>query len=213
LNASQQLKIQFSWRALTSMCLSVVFVVMVVSGVILFLAPSTRVAREVNWQVWRLAKGDWQNLHLVFSALFLVVATVHTVFNWRPMLNYLKMRATERRGIRWEWLAALVLGVLVWMGTRCELPPFSWLLDWRTTFHGGQCGATSSPEHSAARGQGGFGQKTLAQYCTEQGLNLNAALARLQTKGIKASGTDTFRRIADENGLERPSEIPKLLEP
>ena len=203
----------FSWRALTSMCLSVVFVVMVVSGVILFLAPSTRVAREVNWQVWRLAKGDWQNLHLVFSVLFLVVAIVHTAFNWRPMLNYLKMRAAERCGIRWEWLVALALGTLIWAGTHSKLPPFSWLLDWRETLHGGQCGAPSSPEHSPARGQGGFGQKTLAQYCVEQGLNLDTVLARLQAKGIKASGSDTFRHIADKNNLERPSEIPKLIEP
>jgi len=210
---NQQLKIQFSWRALTSMCMSVAFLAMVVSGGILFLAPSTRVAREVNWQVWGLAKGDWQNLHLVFSALFFVVAIVHTVFNWRLMLNYLKMRVAERRGIRWEWLVALVLGALIWAGTRSKLPPFTWLLDWRETLHGSQCGVTSSPEHSPTRGQGGFGQKTLAQYCVEQGLNLDAAVARLRAKGIKASGGDTFRLIADKNNLERPSEIPKLLEP
>jgi len=213
LNATQQLKIQFSWRALTSMCMSVAFLAMVVSGVVLFLAPSTRVARDTNWQMCGLNKSAWLDLHLAFSVAFLVVALIHLVFNWRPMVNYLKMRAAERRGIRWEWLVALMLGALVWMGTRRELAPFSWLLDWRTTFHGGQCGDGSSPGHSAARGQGGFGQKTLAQYCTEQGLNLDAALARLQAKRIKASGTDTFRRIADENGYERPSEIARILQP
>jgi len=210
---NQQLRTRFSWRALTSLCVAVSFLAMVISGMALFFAPSTRIAHEINWQMCGLAKSSWQDLHNVFSTLFLIAALIHTVFNWRPLMNYLKMRAAECRAIRWEWLVALVLGVLVWMGTRSELPPFSVLLDWREKFHGGHCWQSeASSDHSPARGQGGFGQKTLAEYCAEQGLNLDAALARLQAGGIKARGADTFRQLADKNGYDRPSEIIRLLQ-
>jgi hypothetical protein len=209
---NSQTRPQFSGRALTSTCAAVSFLAMVISGVAMFLAPSTRIAREINWQMWGLSKAAWQDLHLVFSALFLIVALIHTVYNWRPMVNYLKARAAKHRGIRWEWPAALVLGALMWVGTRREMAPFSWLLDWRERFHGGQCETSPAPDHAVAQRKGGFGQKTLAQYCTEQGVNLDAAIARLQANGIKASKSDTLRQLADNNGRERPSEIIRLLQ-
>jgi hypothetical protein len=131
------------------------------------------------------------------------------------MLNYVKSRATQRPGFRWEWIVALLLSVVVFVGVRREAPPFSWLLDWRATFHGSHShGARSPRAETGGESQhgGGFGQKTLAQYCAEQGLNLDTTLARLQASGIKALGTDTFRQLADKNGYDRPSEITRLLQ-
>ncbi len=212
---TEQTRPRFSWRALTSMCVAFAFVVLVGSGIGLFLAPSMRLARDTNWQMWGLTKPEWLDLHLVFSALFLIVTVIHTFFNWRPLVTYLKNRATQRPGFRWEWIVALLLSVVVFVGVRREAPPFSWLLDWRVTFHGGHSHGARSPRAEIggeSRQGGGFGQKTLAQYCAEQGLNLDTTLARLQAVGIKARGTDTFRNIADENGYDRPSEITRLLQ-
>lgn len=204
---------RFSWRTLTSLAMAFAFLMLAVSGVMLFLAPSTRIARDTGWQMWGLTKTGWQDLHIVFSALFLIVAVIHTVFNWRPLLNYLEVRVSEHRGIRWEWLVALLLSALAWLGTRREMPPFAWLLDWRQKFHGGLCAISSPAEDFTAKGQAGFGRKTLAQYCADRGLNLDAALLRLNARGIKASGADTLRRIADANGYDRPSDIIRLLQP
>jgi len=207
---------RFSWRALISMCVAFSFVVLVGSGVALFLAPSMRLARDTNWQMWGLTKPEWLDLHLVFSALFLIVAMVHTFFNWRPLVTYLKDRATQRPGFRWEWIVALLLSVVVFVGVRREAPPFSWLLDWRVTFHGGHFHGARSPRPEMggeAQHGGGFGQKTLAQYCAEQRLDIETALARLQANGIKARGPTTLRQLADENGYDRPSEIIRLLQP
>ena len=212
---TEQTKPRFLWRALTSLCVVLSFAVMVGSGIALFLAPSMRLARDTNWQMWGLTKPEWLDIHLVFSMLFLIVAVLHTFFNWRPLVAYLRNRATQRPGFRWEWIVALLLSVMVFVGVRQEVPPFSWLLDWRVTFHGGHFQGAMSPRSktgSAAQRGGGFGQKTLAQYCAEQGLNLDTALARLQASGIKARGTDTFRQLADENGYDRPSEITRLLQ-
>ncbi|MBM3858941.1 MAG: DUF4405 domain-containing protein [Verrucomicrobia bacterium] len=201
---------RFSWRALTSLSTAISFVVMTVSGVFLFLAPSTRIARETNWQMWGLDKSEWQDLHLLFCALFVIVAVVHTVLNWRPLLGYLKKTTGERPALRWEWLVALLLAALFFAGARVKMQPFSIMLDWRERFHGGFCETTGS-DQSGEKEKGGFGQKTLAQYCTEQGLPLDAAIARLQATGIKADGKDTLRQLADKSGRERPGEITRLL--
>ena len=42
---------RFVWRALTSVMVTASFVVLMISGVVLFIAPSGRVARETSWHL------------------------------------------------------------------------------------------------------------------------------------------------------------------
>lgn len=59
--------------------------------------------------------------------------------------------------------------------------------------------------------QGGFGQQTLSQACASMGVDESAAMEALKQAGIKASGEQTIRQIADENGVH-PSQIRQILE-
>lgn len=205
-------RFNFSWRAVTSLSLVLSSLLMSVSGVFLFLAPSTRIARETHWRMWGLSKSEWIDIHLVFCALFLVVAIVHLGFNWRPLVGYLRQRVAHRFRLRYEWLIALAVTALFWAGARTGMPPFSVLLEWRAKFHGGHCCEQEPCERGTVHTAPGFGQKTLAQYCTEQGVNLDEALQRLRAAGIRARAHQTLRQIADENGYSRPSEIVRLLQ-
>ena len=118
----------FSWRALTSVLISASSILLVFSGVMLFLSPPGRVANWTDWRLVGLTKHDWTGLHVWFAVVFLVVAVFHLIFNLRPLLNYFKNRKTRRLGFRWEWATALVLCGLVFAGTRAGWPPFSTLL-------------------------------------------------------------------------------------
>ncbi|MDD3178819.1 MAG: DUF4405 domain-containing protein [Opitutaceae bacterium] len=51
---------------------------------------------------------------------------------------------------------------------------------------------------------GGPGWKTLAQYCSDEGIPVADAIARLAAKGYKAGEQLTLREIAQNNGFAKP---------
>lgn len=59
---------------------------------------------------------------------------------------------------------------------------------------------------------GGPGRKTLQEYCAEESVELTAALARLEARGIKATAALTLREIAVQNGYVRPYEILDIIQ-
>ncbi|MDQ1300585.1 MAG: hypothetical protein QG637_504, partial [Chloroflexota bacterium] len=115
----------FQWRALTSVLMTLGFMMLALSGLMLFLAPPGRVANWTNWTLLGLRKHDWGNLHIWFGTLFLVMTALHTFFNWRPLVSYFKNRATRSIGFRKEWAVAAVVAVVVFGGTQAGIPPFS----------------------------------------------------------------------------------------
>ena len=278
---------RFQWRAFTSVLITISFITLAVTGVMLFVSPPGRVANWTNWTLLGLTKREWIGLHVGFSALFLAVTFFHLVFNWRPLLGYFKDRWTRRLGLRWEWAGALAAFGLVFAGIQSGLPPFSALLSlsesvkeiWDqpaqrapiphaellTLAELAEKAGVSLPEavarleakgiqgassdivvdelarqnqraaqqlyamilgeptrggagHGAGLGGGGPGGagggpgwKTLTQFCAEEGLDVDQALARLKAKGLTASSGQTLREIAVDNGYPRPFEILELL--
>ncbi len=276
---------KFQWRALVSVLVTLFFLILVLSGVMLFVSPPGRIANWTNWTLLGLRKSEWGGLHIWFGILFLVVAVVHLVLNWRPLLSYFKSKLTHQVAFRWEWAAALLLCAGVYGGIRAGIPPFSSLLAFNeqikeswdkpadrapiphaellalgelaqranvdlTTAIGrlaaaGITNATSevmvgklaernqisgqrvyqiivaepkargeqASSHSPSAGGrgGGPGRKTLAEYCSEQGLALTQVLAKLEAKKIHAKETMTLRDIAIENGYERPYEVLDII--
>jgi len=120
----------FQWRALTSVLMTLGFLLLAVSGSVLFLSPPGRVANWTNWTMLGLRKSDWSGLHIWFGTLFLSMSALHVFFNWRPLISYFKNRATRSVGFRKEWAVAAGICVVVFGGTRAGIPPFSTLLAW-----------------------------------------------------------------------------------
>ena len=280
---------KFSWRATTSVLIASSFLILLLSGLILFVSPPGRVANWTNWSILGLRKHDWTALHIWFSTLFLVVTGFHVFFNWRPLLNYFRDRISRQIGFRREWIVAFAICGGVYGGTRAGVPPFSTLLSFNeslkeswdkpkerapiphaellslqelaekagvemtvvtnrlkgrdiTNFSPnvvvqkladdnhrsaqsiyeaiqGQAEPTKSGSgHSSGQGRGkgggaggGPGWKTLTQYCTDEGIDLKDALAKLHLKGIKATPEQTMREIAANNGYNRPYELIDIL--
>lgn len=113
---------------MTSVLIAGSFVILLLSGLILFVSPPGRVANWTNWSILGLRKHDWTALHIWFSTLFLVVTGFHVFFNWRPLLNYFRDRISRQIGFRREWIAALAICGGVYAGTRAGIPPFSSLM-------------------------------------------------------------------------------------
>jgi uncharacterized membrane protein YgcG len=117
------------WRAMTSVLIAASFLLLLVSGVILFVSPPGRVANWSNWRLLGLTKHEWSGVHTWFAAVFVVMVVFHLVFNFRPLMNYFRDRISRRLGWRWEWVVALALCGGVFAGAQTCVPPFSTLLN------------------------------------------------------------------------------------
>jgi len=120
---------RFMWRAMTSVLIAASFLLLVISGVILFVSPPGRVANWGGWSMIGLSKHEWSGVHAWFAAVFVLTAAFHLVFNLRPLMNYFRDRLTRRLGWRWEWMVAVALCGVVFAGVQTRIPPFSTLLN------------------------------------------------------------------------------------
>jgi len=127
---SKETKIQFSWRPFFSLLAAVSFIGMTFTGVILFVVPPGRIANWTGWTLLALTKHQWIGLHDWFSIIFVVASGFHLYFNWKPFVSYFKSKITRAFALRAEWVAALVVCVIVFVGTVIGVTPFSSLLEW-----------------------------------------------------------------------------------
>ena len=188
MNESPKLPSRFRWRALTSVLITAAFLVLAVSGIILFISPPGRVANWTNWGIFGLRKSEWAGLHIIFSSLFLLSAVVHIFFNWRPLLGYFRSRWNEASGMRWEWLAALAIACGVYWGTRAGAPPFSTLIAWSETIRE----SWESPRERAPIPHAEL--LTLKELADKAAIDFATAASRLEAKSIKDFKTNTLMR-------------------
>lgn len=107
-------------RRLTALVLAGAFLVMAVSGAVLFFGPHGAGTRGHEWVWLGLTRIEWRAVHGAMAGLFLVAAAVHAWFNWKPLLNYFKQRTGSHLLLAPEVYLALALvaavAVAAWMG-------------------------------------------------------------------------------------------------
>lgn len=117
---------KFSWRAFISFGLLFSFVIIFITGIILYIAPPGRVAHWVNWQLFGFSKEDWQAIHTVFSYVFAILSIFHLfTINWKVFLSYLKSKAGKGLSKKKEFYLSSILTVLIFVGIIYSIPPFS----------------------------------------------------------------------------------------
>lgn len=120
------MKNKFSWRALISFILTWIFFILLITGIILYIAPPGRYANWVNWKIFALNKGEWQALHTIFSFTFIIISILHLfIINWRVFLNYFKTKTKSGLNRKWELVISLVLVGTFFAGILFWIPPFS----------------------------------------------------------------------------------------
>jgi hypothetical protein len=97
---------KFNTRGFTSLLLSVSFLVVLVTGLVLWLAHSP--------QTFGIGKGAWKHTHIFVSLLMAAATILHFVLNWSVYRSYLLQRATGRLNQKWELaLAVVIVGLVI----------------------------------------------------------------------------------------------------
>ncbi|TVQ28823.1 MAG: DUF4405 domain-containing protein [Geminicoccaceae bacterium] len=188
----------FSYRGFTSLLVLANFVVMSVTGIVLYVVPSGRVANWLDWTFLSLAKDDWAAIHISSSLIFVVAGVLHLVNNWKPFVHHVRERMA-RHSVRpkKEAVAAFVGMVLIVAGTIADLPPFSYLMQLNEAAKGmWSLQVSEEPPFSRAE------EATLALVAARTGRSPEAVVAALGEAGLTVQGpNDVIRAIADRNDL------------
>ena len=123
-------KKKFSWRSFISFGLFFSFLQILISGIILFIAPPGRVAHWTNWEFLGFTKDDWQANHTLFSYTFAILAVFHIFkMNWRSILSYIKLKSKQHLNKKRELFYSFLLMAVVFTGTALHIPPFGSVMD------------------------------------------------------------------------------------
>lgn len=226
----------FQLRPFVSILTGFAFLVMAVSGIVLFFSPSGRTATATAWTIWGLDRYEWIAFHIWFSVLAVLVSIGHLYLNYRAIIRYFQSRITRRVALRPEWIAAFLICMIVSLGVARSVPPFNLLMNVRANYKPcGQGGAGRGPRWSrepleqsstgtsastvvrnSAQGPtspgGGMGRTSLGQFCANEGIALPAAIELLRQMGIDAQARTTMRLIADQAAVH-PRELRTILSP
>lgn len=120
---------RFNFRTFTSLMITWSFLVLILSGSILYIAPPGRIA---NWSIWRfliLTKTQWQSLHTLAALTFMIGGLFHLLkFNWKTFVAYMAKKGESGWRYRNELAASIVFSIIVLGGTLYELQPFAYVV-------------------------------------------------------------------------------------
>lgn len=215
-----------SLKKFTSICIALSFLVETYTGIILFIAPKTRVANAINWELFGLDKAQTVDLHITFMIILIASMILHLYFNWKPMMSYFKNKAREVSFTSKEFIAALLINALFVFGTLYHVPPLQTFLDWgldiRESWSMSTAVAPAQPstqdtknmQEPSLEAQGisgsGYGRLTLEQGAQKANISIDEAIKRIKEKGFEAKPKSNFRDISDALGIT-PTELLELL--
>ncbi|MGO9390235.1 DUF4405 domain-containing protein [Rhodoblastus sp.] len=146
-------RIRFQGRTTTTLLMLSSFVLLAISGAILFFAPRGQLANASGWQASGLTRWQWEDLHVCFALLMLAAAVPHVWMNRRALVNHIKLRtsalAPRLLPVRFEALVAVALCLMVLIGSICRAPPFNLIADLRAEMRGAP--SPTAPPFAGAR--------------------------------------------------------------
>ncbi len=187
---------KFQFRAFVSLLVTISFVAMVVSGVMMFLSPPGRIANWSGWKLIGLTKEQWISIHLSFSAMFLISSLIHIWLNGRALLSYFRSRLTKVLFLRAEWVVAVILcGVMLW-GTLAHVAPFNQIVSLREKAK--RIWDNSSQQAPLPHAE----LLTLAQVAEAAGQDVATLRANLDARQIQANwDSELFGVVAERYGM------------
>ena len=184
----------FHTKAFISLLTFGSFVIMSITGIVLYAAPQGRIAYWVNWRFWWMEKPQWEAIHIISCFFFVVVGVYHLINNWTLLKNYLAGKIAGGLKMKKELAisALIILAIIVvpmnrvWPVTYIlELGDYlkkSWII---------------SKEYEPPFGHAE--EVSLRVFAKRVNIDLEKALPELKAKGIQADPGDSLQKIAKVN--------------
>ncbi len=177
------------------------------TSIILYIMPAGRVAYWANWQLMGLSKADWENLHVNLGFLFLIMGLLHLFYNWSVIVTYLKDRARRLQIFTPSFLAAMILILVVGIGTYGRIPPFFWVQNFGDTVKDAAAKKYGEPPYGHAE------LSSLSSFCKKAEIDQIKAQKLLSKAGIAVDNEkQTIAAIALYNHIT-PKALYDIIKP
>ncbi|GAB4363570.1 MAG: DUF4405 domain-containing protein [Calditrichia bacterium] len=197
---------KFNWRAFTSLYVVFSFILMGISGLILYITPPGRVAYWTNWKLFFLTKEAWGAVHTIFSLSFIIMGSIHLYFNWKPFVSYMKSRVQAGLRVRREVAYSGLISLFILVFTLLELPPFSTIMNFGETIS--ESWATEQEQPPAPHAE----LMTLAEFSQTIQIPLDVLMFRLETAGVRVEKENAIvKEVASANNMT-PSELYQAIQ-
>jgi hypothetical protein len=200
-------KSRFILRKFISFSVLVSFIILAVSGVMMYLRPEGSIARWSGWKLLGLDKRAWEGVHIGLALTFAILALVHVILNWRLLASYLRRRI-RKSVLPGKELAAAVLFVIAVLGlSLAQGRPLSNLMSWRATIKNGRNIVETAPPALDAD------KLPLSEIARLLNVETGDIVRTMTGQGFEVHGPeDTLEKIAAKAGSTPEKIYGRLLE-
>jgi hypothetical protein len=170
---------KWNGRAFTSLCSTVSFILLCLTGIILYVEPHGRVAYWTNWHFLTLEKDQWGNIHIYSGLLFLVAGGFHIYYNWKPLIKYFSAKIENSFQYKRELAISGIVFIWITVSGMWSLPPLVYVTDLGETIKNSW---VTSPELEPPFGHAEL--VTLQTFCKKQRIPLDQAMLELRNAGF-----------------------------
>ena len=194
-------------RKITSLTMLLSFIVLVITSIVLYIVPEGRVAYWSEWKFMGLSKTQWGDIHINLGFLFLAAGLLHLFYNWKPMLAYMKDKTRKVKIFTAAFNVALLLTVACTAGTLMNIPPFSSILEFGSSFKNAAAEKYGEPPYGHAE------RSSLQMFAKRTGLDLKQMKTQLTSANITFTGaSETLLDIAGANNMT-PKAVYDVIKP
>lgn len=190
----------FRYRAFISFSVTLSFLVAAISGLVLYIRPEGSLARWMGWQILGFNKKQWEAIHTSMVLVFIIIAVIHLLYNWKSLAGYLKRNVNAVRRAGFELACAVVLVTSCFLLTLVHLPPASWVNDLRGKLKDDPSLLLVQPPAPGAD------QMTLTGISTLNAMSPGELIARMKNLGLLVDKEKNWAEIARDNQLS-PQEL------
>jgi hypothetical protein len=195
---------KFSWRAFTSLYIALSFIVMIISGVVLYIAPPGRIAKWTYIPILGLEKDQWQALHTIFTFLFIIANGFHLYFNWNSFISYLKDKKKQVFRLRKELISAFLITIGIFYLVLLNVQPFRGIIDF------GEASKLTWSNDRAEPPVPHAEEMTIDELADVMSENSAQLITRLKSQGIAADKNSDIKKLAEENDMSPQQIFEKL---
>ena len=191
-------------RKITSLTLGIAFLIMSYTGIILFLVPQGKIAYWADWHLLGLSKTQYGDLHSTTMVIFLIFASIHIYYNWKPLVSYLKDTAKKISFTKKEFVIALLINIVFVTGTLYSIQPFKAFLGLGDSVKDYWAKEYGEPPYGHAE------ETKLYVLCKKQNIDLERAKEILNQNKIVFEENQNLLTIAKNNSTS-PNKIYNMI--
>ncbi|GEM_PF-5327099 len=132
-----KVKAKFHWRGFFSFSTAIFFLIMAITGIMLYLAPRffTPPTTPALKAAMLAKRNNIIALHTIASYAFIIVSIAHFIINWKTFKSYISRNTYNARKaksfirLKYELILALVVAIVIMAAVLLHLPPFQTIMD------------------------------------------------------------------------------------